>query len=65
MTRDVAPKLGKKKPALVHSKFLPALQVNKYFFIIKVHTETCDVARGVWCLVIEQLLFSKEGNGFC
>ncbi|XP_011269984.1 hypothetical protein CAOG_08413 [Capsaspora owczarzaki ATCC 30864] len=26
MTRDVAPRLGYKKPALVHSKFFPALQ---------------------------------------
>ena len=27
MTRDVAPRLGFKKPALIHSKFFPALQV--------------------------------------
>lgn len=26
MTRDVAPRLGYKKPALIHSKFFPALQ---------------------------------------
>jgi tryptophanyl-tRNA synthetase len=26
MTRDVAPRLGKRKPALIHSKFFPALQ---------------------------------------
>lgn len=26
MTRDAAPRLGKKKPALIHSKFFPALQ---------------------------------------
>lgn len=26
MTRDVAPRLGYKKPALIHSKFMPALQ---------------------------------------
>ena len=26
VTRDVAPRLGWKKPALVHSKFFPALQ---------------------------------------
>jgi len=26
MTRDIAPKLGNYKPALVHSTFLPALQ---------------------------------------
>ena len=26
MTRDVAPRLGFKKPALIHSKFFPALQ---------------------------------------
>lgn len=26
MTRDVAPRLGLKKPALIHSKFFPALQ---------------------------------------
>jgi tryptophanyl-tRNA synthetase len=25
MTRDVAPRLGWKKPALLHSKFFPAL----------------------------------------
>lgn len=28
MTRDVAPRLGFKKPALIHSKFFPALQGN-------------------------------------
>ena len=26
MTRDVAPRLGYKKPALIHSAFIPALQ---------------------------------------
>ena len=26
MTRDVAPRLGEHKPALLHSKFIPALQ---------------------------------------
>eukprot|EP00753_Platysulcus_tardus_P002695 PLAT11810.1.p2 GENE.PLAT11810.1~~PLAT11810.1.p2 ORF type:complete len:504 (+),score=243.53 PLAT11810.1:61-1512(+) len=26
MTRDVAPRMGEKKPALIHSKFFPALQ---------------------------------------
>lgn len=26
MTRDVAPRLGYAKPALIHSQFLPALQ---------------------------------------
>jgi len=26
MTRDVAPKLGHVKPALIHSSFLPSLQ---------------------------------------
>lgn len=26
MTRDVAPKLGFSKPALIHSSFLPSLQ---------------------------------------
>lgn len=26
MTRDVAPRLGLSKPALLHSKFFPALQ---------------------------------------
>lgn len=26
MTRDVAPKLGSQKPALIHSSFLPSLQ---------------------------------------
>jgi tryptophanyl-tRNA synthetase len=26
MTRDVAPRLGHPKPALLHSKFFPALQ---------------------------------------
>jgi len=29
MTRDVAPRLGWKKPALIHSKFFPALQGSK------------------------------------
>ena len=29
MTRDVAPRLGRKKPALIHSKFFPALQGSK------------------------------------
>ena len=29
MTRDVAPKLGEMKPALIHSKFFPALQGHK------------------------------------
>lgn len=29
MTRDVAPRLGWEKPALVHSKFFPALQGAK------------------------------------
>lgn len=29
MTRDVAPRLGYKKPALIHSKFFPALQGSK------------------------------------
>jgi tryptophanyl-tRNA synthetase len=29
MTRDAAPKLGFKKPALIHSKFFPALQGSK------------------------------------
>lgn len=29
MTRDVAPRLGSKKPALIHSSFLPALQGAK------------------------------------
>lgn len=29
MTRDVAPRLGFKKPALIHSKFFPALQGSK------------------------------------
>lgn len=28
MTRDVAPRLGFYKPALIHSKFFPALQVR-------------------------------------
>lgn len=28
MTRDVAPRLGFLKPALIHSKFFPALQGN-------------------------------------
>lgn len=26
MTRDIAPKLGSSKPALIHSSFLPSLQ---------------------------------------
>ncbi|CAE7939403.1 WARS1, partial [Symbiodinium sp. KB8] len=29
MTRDVAPRIGYRKPALIHSKFFPALQGNK------------------------------------
>jgi tryptophanyl-tRNA synthetase len=29
MTRDVAPRLGFRKPALIHSKFFPALQGHK------------------------------------
>ena len=29
MTRDVAPRLGYPKPALIHSKFFPALQGPK------------------------------------
>ena len=29
MTRDVAPRLGFKKPSLIHSKFFPALQGSK------------------------------------
>jgi tryptophanyl-tRNA synthetase len=29
MTRDVAPRLGWKKPALIHSRFFPALQGSK------------------------------------
>lgn len=29
MTRDVAPRLGWRKPALIHSKFFPALQGHK------------------------------------
>jgi tryptophanyl-tRNA synthetase len=29
MTRDVAPRIGGKKPALIHSKFFPALQGSK------------------------------------
>lgn len=29
MTRDVAPRLGYKKPALIHSRFFPALQGSK------------------------------------
>ncbi|KAL0227472.1 hypothetical protein RCL1_003616 [Eukaryota sp. TZLM3-RCL] len=29
LTRDVAPKMGKRKPALIHSKFFPALQGNQ------------------------------------
>ena len=29
MTRDVAPRLGFRKPALIHSKFFPALQGSK------------------------------------
>jgi hypothetical protein len=28
MTRDIAPRMGVKKPALIHSKFFPALQVG-------------------------------------
>ena len=28
MTRDVAPRLGFGKPALIHSKFFPALQAR-------------------------------------
>ena len=28
MTRDVAPRMGRKKPSLIHSKFFPALQVD-------------------------------------
>lgn len=27
MTRDVAPRLGYKKPSLIHSKFFPGLEV--------------------------------------
>ena len=29
MTRDVAPRMGCRKPALIHSKFFPALQGSK------------------------------------
>ncbi|KAM3273012.1 hypothetical protein ACQJBY_042816 [Aegilops geniculata] len=32
MTRDVAPRIGYQKPALIESRFFPALQVNKYAF---------------------------------
>ncbi|KAF3781006.1 Tryptophan--tRNA ligase [Nymphaea thermarum] len=32
MTRDVAPKIGYQKPALIESLFFPSLQVNKYAF---------------------------------
>jgi hypothetical protein len=32
LTREVAPKLGFKKPALLHSKFFPALQVFCFDF---------------------------------
>ncbi len=31
MTRDAAPRLGFNKPALIESKFFPALQVNYSF----------------------------------
>ena len=31
MTRDVAPRMGCKKPSLIHSKFFPALQVGVVF----------------------------------
>jgi tryptophanyl-tRNA synthetase len=29
MTRDIAPRLGYRKPSLIHSKFFPALQVSE------------------------------------
>jgi tryptophanyl-tRNA synthetase len=29
MTRDVAPRLGYKKPSLIHSKFFPGLEVRR------------------------------------
>ncbi len=29
MTRDVAPRLGQNKPALIESRFFPALQVSE------------------------------------
>ena len=29
MTRDVAPRLGYRKPALIHSKFFPGLEVRQ------------------------------------
>ncbi|THU59594.1 hypothetical protein C4D60_Mb07t03740 [Musa balbisiana] len=32
MTRDVAPRIGYQKPALIESSFFPALQVNRYAF---------------------------------
>ena len=33
LARDVAPRLSRKKPALIHSKFVPALQVIPLFTI--------------------------------
>lgn len=32
MTRDVAPRLGFKKPALIESSFFPALEVRSFVF---------------------------------
>lgn len=47
MTRDVAPRLGYRKPALIHSKFFPGLEVRIIFFLLtcictSVHLTTID-----------------------
>lgn len=38
MTRDVAPRLGFKKPALIESSFFPALEVRSSFFHLLLET---------------------------
>ena len=42
MTRDVAPRLGFRKPSLIHSKFFPPLQVRMHLHLLL--SSTCLVA---------------------
>lgn len=50
MTRDVAPRLGYRKPALIHSKFFPGLEVRLLLWMLYIcGVDTVLGYFGVWC----------------
>lgn len=63
MTRDAAPKLGHKKPALIHSKFFPALEGSKTKMSASVASTTIMVSDGPKAIADKVKKYAFSGGG--